>query len=176
MNNEEVLSFLKSVANQKSKIPNSSVTVTKKIVDNQDTFCLTVPGTAFLIKKNGKTSITGNSHKSLMISVIREVFDFSKESDQQILREALMTAAEQEIKWGAEIYGDKILGISTQSTESYVKYITNQLSKLVGIGILYKGFTTDPYAYLDQAKKENFFETAVTEYSQSTAVSGWDSF
>lgn len=132
-----------------------------------------IANTAKIIRYIAADEVT---HKSLMISVIREVFDFSNESDQNILRDALTTAAEQEIKWGAEIYGDKILGISTKSTESYVKYITNQLAKLVGIGILYKGFNDDPYAYLDQAKKENFFETAVTEYSQSTAVSGWDSF
>lgn len=116
------------------------------------------------------------THLSLMVSLIREVFDFSLESDQKILRDALMTAVDQEISWGNEIYGDKILGISTQSTEAYVKYIANQRAKVIGLGVLYKGFTENPYAYLKQAKKENFFETAVTEYSQSTSVSGWDSF
>ena len=62
------------------------------------------------------------------------------------------------------------------STESNVKYLANQRAKVVGLGIIYKGFTENPYAHLNQAKKENFFETAVTEYSQSTAVSGWDNF
>jgi ribonucleotide reductase beta subunit family protein with ferritin-like domain len=47
---------------------------------------------------------------------------------------------------------------------------------VVGLGAIYKGFTENPYAHLNQAKKENFFETSVTEYSQSTAVSGWDNF
>ena len=37
-------------------------------------------------------------------------------------------------------------------------------------------FTKDPYEYLDTEKRENFFETTVTEYSQSSAVTGWDDF
>jgi ribonucleoside-diphosphate reductase beta chain len=116
------------------------------------------------------------THLSLMVSLIKETFDLNNDTDKEILRSTLMEAAEQEIEWGYEIYGDKILGISKQSTEGYVKYITNQRAKVIGLGVLYKGFTENPYSYLKQAKKENFFETAVTEYSQSTSVSGWDSF
>jgi len=82
----------------------------------------------------------------------------------------------QEIEWGKAIYGDKILGISEKSTEDYLKYLANQRSKLIGTGVLYKGYNTNPYDYLNGAKRENFFETKVVEYSQSTAVEGWDDF
>lgn len=116
------------------------------------------------------------THVSFMVSLIREVFDLNSESDKDILRSTLMSAVEQEISWGHEIYGDRILGISKKSTEDYVKYIANQRGKVIGLGVIYKGFTENPYAYLDQAKKSNFFESVVTEYSQSSAVSGWDNF
>ena len=116
------------------------------------------------------------THVSFMVSLIKEEFDLTNNDDKQILRSTLMEATEQEIKWGKEIYGNRILGISEKSTEAYVKYLANQRGKVVGLGVLYKGFSENPYAYLDQAKKENFFETVVTSYSQSTAVSGWDSF
>ena len=70
----------------------------------------------------------------------------------------------------------RILGISQESTEGYVKYLTNQRTKLLGLGVVYKGFTKNPYEYLNTEKRENFFETKVTEYSRSEAVDGWDDF
>ena len=116
------------------------------------------------------------THVSFMSYLIKEEFDMTNESDAKILRDTIMEAVNQEIKWGIEIYGDRILGISEKSTEAYVKYIANQRAKVIGLGVLYKGFTVNPYAYLSQAKRENFFESKVVEYSQSTAVSGWDNF
>jgi ribonucleoside-diphosphate reductase beta chain len=116
------------------------------------------------------------THVSFMNYLIRESFDLNDPADVEILRSVIMQAVEEEIEWGHEIYGDNILGISKESTEQYVKYLGNQRAKLLGIGVLYKGYNTNPYAYLNGAKRENFFETTVTEYSQSTAVEGWDTF
>ena len=115
-------------------------------------------------------------HVSFMNYQIAEEFDMKDPADAKIIRDVLMEAVEAEIEWGNSIYGDNILGISKQSTEEYVKYLGNQRAKLVGLGVLYKGFTKNPYEYLDGAKRENFFETTVTEYSTSTAVDGWDDF
>jgi ribonucleoside-diphosphate reductase beta chain len=116
------------------------------------------------------------THVNMYLNIIREVFDLNSEEDRNILIENIMQASEQEIEWGKEIYGDRILGISTQSTEVYVKYLTNQRTKLLGLGVVYKGFTKNPYEYLNVEKRENFFETRVTEYSRSEAVDGWDDF
>jgi ribonucleoside-diphosphate reductase beta chain len=127
-------------------------------------------GVAKVIKYIENDEVT---HVSFMNYLIKELFD---EDDKQMLRAVIDTAVQQEIAWGHAIYGDNILGISKASTEAKVKHLANQRAKVVGLGTLYKGFNTDPYAYLDQAKKENFFETNVTEYSQSTAVEGWDTF
>jgi ribonucleoside-diphosphate reductase beta chain len=113
------------------------------------------------------------THVSLMNYLIKETFN---EDDMKMLAKVIDTAVQQEIQWGQHTYGDSILGISKESTENYIKYIANNRAKSVGIGVLYKGFTVNPYAYLDMKKKENFFETSVTEYSQSTAVAGWDDF
>jgi len=116
------------------------------------------------------------THVNMFTNIVREVFDLNNEADRQILLDNIMQAAEQEIEWGKEIYGDRILGISTESTEGYVKYLTNQRTKLLGLGVVYKGFTKNPYEYLNVEKRENFFETKVTEYSRSEAVNGWDDF
>lgn len=116
------------------------------------------------------------THVNMFANIIREVFDIENEDDKKILVDTLMTAAEQEIEWGIDVYGDRILGISTQSTEAFVKNLANQRAKILGLGVLYKGFTKNPYEYLNAEKRENFFETKVTEYSRSEAVDGWDEF
>ncbi len=116
------------------------------------------------------------THVNMFANIIRETFDVSNADDKEILLSNITAAAEQEIEWGKEIYGDRILGISQQSTEEYVKYLANQRSKIIGLGTIYKGYTRNPYEYLNAEKRENFFETKVTEYSRSEAVDGWNDF
>lgn len=174
--NQEVIDLINYFTMGSFGVWNDLIEVEKLSVNQEDVYCLTVPGSAFVIRHNDKISVTGNCHVSFMVSLIREVFDMSSESDKDILRTTLMQATEQEIAWGHEIYGDRILGISKKSTTNFVKYLANQRAKVIGLGVLYKGFSENPYAYLDQQKRENFFETKVVEYSQSTAVDGWDNF
>ena len=114
------------------------------------------------------------THLSMMTHLVKELFDLTDSTDVEILTSAITEAVEQEITWGHEVYGDRILGVSKDSTEKYVKFLGNKRAKSIGLGILYKGFNKDPYEYLTTEKRENFFETTVTEYSQSSAVSGWD--
>lgn len=116
------------------------------------------------------------THVNMFANIIREIFDINDDGDRKILLDNITQAAEQEIEWGKEIYGDRILGISQDSTENYVKYLVNQRTKLLGLGVVYKGYTKNPYEYLNAEKRENFFETKVTEYSRSEAVDGWDEF
>ncbi len=116
------------------------------------------------------------THVSMFTNIIREIFDLNDPEDRKILVDTLMEAVIQEIEWATEIYGDRILGISIKSSEEYIKYLANQRGKLLGLGILYKGFTKNPYEYLNAEKRENFFETRVTEYSRSEIVTGWDDF
>ena len=114
------------------------------------------------------------THVSFMNYLIKDLL--TTDEDKLMLTEVIKQAVEQEIAWGWSVYGDDILGVSKASTEAFVKYLANQRAKLVGLGVIYKGFNTNPYAHLDSNKKANFFETSVTEYSQSTAVEGWDDF
>lgn len=117
------------------------------------------------------------THVAFMIHLVKEKFNMKDQADREIIRKTLEEAALAEIEWGKEIYGDRILGISERSTEEYIKFLANQRSKAVGAGVLFEGYNTNPYQYLDKEdKRENFFETSVTEYSQSTAVTGWDDF
>lgn len=132
-----------------------------------------LPRVAKIIKYIENDEVT---HVSFMIYLIKDVFDLNNPDDVAIIVNALTLAVGEEIAYGCDVYGDRILGISIQSTEEYIKWLANQRCKAVGIPIIYKGFNKNPYQYLDNTKRENFFETTVTEYSQSTAVDGWDDF
>jgi len=94
------------------------------------------------------------------------------------------TAVEQEIEWTNHIVGTQILGITDASTEVYTKYLANSRLRAIGLENLYEGdaYKRSPYAHLerfsdtkgDGATKANFFESRVTAYSMSSALSGWD--
>ena len=116
------------------------------------------------------------THINFMSNLIRETFDVKNDGDAELLHDTLKTATEHEIAWGHEIYGDRILGVSCESTEQYNKWLANQRCKVVGLPIIYPGYNSNPYSYLDVKQKGNFFESVVTEYSMSTAVVGWDDF
>lgn len=175
MKNDEIVKLLTQVASGSTSVDRSLVSVTEINSPGTDVYCLSVPGTAFVVKSDADISVTGNCHLNFMVNLVREIFDDSPE-DQEILTNTLRTAAEHEISWGKSVYGNRILGVSEDSTEKYIKWLANQRAKVVGIPVLFPGFTKNPYAYLDAPAKENFFETTVTEYSQSSAVSGWDDF
>lgn len=116
------------------------------------------------------------THVNFMSNLIRETFNVKIDSDAEILHNTLKTATEHEIAWGHDNYGDRILGVSCESTECYNKWLANQRCKVIGLPIIYPGYNENPYSYLDVKRKENFFESSVTEYSMSTAIEGWDNF
>lgn len=116
------------------------------------------------------------THVSMYSHIIRETFDLQLAKDQDLLFNTLHEGAEQEISWSKETYGNRILGMSEESSENHVKFLANQRCKLLGLPLMYPGVTKDPYGFLNGRKKEDFFETKVVEYSQSAAVDGWDDF
>ena len=115
-----------------------------------------------------------NSHVALFTKIIHETMDTQKESE--MIYDVLRTACEQEIEWSQETYGNSILGISKQSSSEYVKYLTNQRLRALRLDPLYPD-VKNPYSHLEVKARGNFFETsAMTDYSQSGAISGWDDF
>lgn len=114
------------------------------------------------------------SHVALFTKIIHESMDTYKE--REMIYEILGEAARQEIEWSQETYGDKILGISTSSSEQYIKYLTNQRLRALRLDPLFED-VMNPYLHLEVNSRSNFFESAaVTDYSQSGAIDGWDDF
>jgi ribonucleoside-diphosphate reductase beta chain len=115
-----------------------------------------------------------NSHVALFTKIIHETMDTHKERD--MIYDIMGTACEQEIKWAEETYGNGILGISKESSKQNVQHLVNKRLKALRLNPLYKD-VANPYAHLEVKARSNFFETsAVVDYSQSGAVSGWDDF
>lgn len=117
------------------------------------------------------------THMGIFIHIIKEMFT---DEDFEMLREMMLEAAAQEIEWCHHIYGNRILGISEKSSVQFVQWLANDRMKRVGQSAIFPE-VDNPYSHLADntatgTKRENFFETTVTEYSRSEAVPGWDSF
>ncbi len=137
-------------------------------------------GTSDIIKVIQKDETT---HLVLFEEIINDVIDLN--TDRDMIIDLFNVAVEQEITWSNHIIGDKILGMTKISIEEYTKYLANERLGKIGIepqyyidGILPSNQFTHLEIIADAegegTTKTNFFESSVTSYNQSSAVSGWD--
>ena len=73
--------------------------------------------------------------------------------------------------------GNKIIGINDHTTEIYSKWLANNRLHLIGLAPLYPDISENPYKRLDRlqdnnSEKSNFFESTVTNYTQSSSMKG----
>lgn len=125
------------------------------------------------------------SHVVLFQKIIREIkaenHNFFEEEE---IRSMFRTAVEQEILWTEHIIGNRILGITTETTEAYTKWLANERLRTIGLAPMYEEFTKNPYKHLERFAdtegdgnvKSNFFEGTVTSYNMSSSIDGWDEF
>lgn len=115
------------------------------------------------------------THVGIFVNILKEVG-----VDDDIVFEVFDEAVESEIKWCSEVYGDKILGISSKSSEDYVRYLADDRLARIGLASRYGSNGVDPYRHITDSKKPqgtrgNFFEdAAITEYDSADSVDGWD--
>lgn len=113
-----------------------------------------------------------NSHCALFSKIISEVMDVKMES--RWIYEFIAEVVEQEKEWANSVYGDKILGINEVSTSNFVEHLANKRLRGIGLAPLYDN-AKHPYTHLELAERTNMFEAgAVTDYSHSESVDGWD--
>ncbi len=121
------------------------------------------------------------SHVVLFVNILKEIRkEFPDMFDEKMLREMVRTAVDQEINWTHHILGNEIPGISKQSTEQYTKYLANERLAMLKLDPEYPEVTKNPYKHLEamadnNGEKTNFFESTVTNYTQSSSMKGsWD--
>lgn len=137
-----------------------------------------MPATGRMIAYIRRDELT---HVTIFSNIIREIRrEFPEVYDENLIKDMMRTAVEQEIKWSKHILGNRIMGINGETTEGYTRWLANQRLSMLGIEPLYPEAITNPYKHLDRlqdpnADKGNFFETTVINYTQSSNMAGsWD--
>lgn len=115
------------------------------------------------------------SHLAIFTNIIREgeIVDVTKDADW--IQEMMSDAVSQDIEWAKYIYGNKIMGITEQSAEQYLKWLGNNRLNAIGVAPIYEN-TVNPYKHLEGGKEGNFFEATITSYSRSESIEGWEDF
>lgn len=121
------------------------------------------------------------THVVLFANIMKEIRkEFPDMWDEKMLRKMMRTAVDQEIAWTHHIIGDDIPGISKESTIQYTKFLANERLSILKLEPEYPEVTTTPYKHLEamadnNSEKTNFFESTVTNYTQSSSMKGsWD--
>ncbi len=121
------------------------------------------------------------THVTIFANIIKEIkTEFPKMYDEDMIVNMMDTAAKQEIKWTKHILGKNIIGMGHENIENYTKWLANERLNMLGIKPLYKNVVKNPYKHLDRiqnnnSERGNFFESTVTNYSQSSAMNwSWE--
>ncbi len=121
------------------------------------------------------------THVTLFANILMEIKqEFPDMWDEQVIYDMFKIAVQQEIEWSHHILWEKIIGINGKNTEQYTKWLANDRLSLLKMKPLYPEVTENPYKHLERlqdanAEKWNFFESTVTNYTQSSSMKGgWD--
>jgi len=116
------------------------------------------------------------THVTLFTNIFREIQrEFPAMRDEKLIYDMFADAVQQEIKRAQFILGNNIIGINHKTTETYTKRLANNRLSMLGLAPLYLEITENPYKHLERlqdnnAEKGNFFETTVTNYTQSSSM------
>jgi ribonucleoside-diphosphate reductase beta chain len=136
-------------------------------------------GTVSEIKYIQRDELT---HLALFQGIFREIRKenpdmFTSELEHD-LRLMMQTAVEHEIEWGQYITGNSIPGLSNEIIDQYIKFLSNERLKKIGLDILYPEVVEHPMKWVENfsnmnGMKTDFFEQKVTNYSKSSNLN-WD--
>jgi ribonucleoside-diphosphate reductase beta chain len=95
---------------------------------------------------------------------------------QQEVRGMLAEACELEVAYARDTMPRPMLGLSAESCEQYMHFITDRRAAQLGLDPVF-GETENPFPWMSEAmdlrKEKNFFETRVTDYRSGAALE-WD--
>lgn len=121
------------------------------------------------------------THVTLFANIMKEIKkEFPEFFREDIVYDMFTTAVEQEIEWSNHILGNAVIWMNVETTEQYTKWLANERLSLIWMKPMFEWFTKNPYKHLDRMQdnnmeKGNFFESTVTNYTQSSALNGsWD--
>lgn len=137
-----------------------------------------MPATGRMIAYIRRDELT---HVTIFANIIKEIRrEFPEVYDEEMIKEMVKVAVDQEITWSKSILGNKISGMNGDTTEEYTRWLANQRLSMLGMEPVFPDAIKNPYKHLDRlqdpnADKGNFFETTVINYTQSSNMAGsWD--
>lgn len=129
-------------------------------------------GTASIFKYINRDETT---HLVIFQNIIKTYFNEFNVSDEikEELRELMRKGVEWEIKWGTHVTNDKILGISNEVIDKYIKYLSTLRLRAIGLEPLYPEYNKNPIDWIDSFSRINdtktdFFEAKVVNYTKSS--------
>jgi len=121
------------------------------------------------------------THVTLFAHLVKNLKkEFPDIFDEKIVYEMFQEAVTQEISWSNHIVWEWIIWINKNSIDAYTKWLANQRLEMIGLNPLYPNYTESPYKHLERlqdnnSEKWNFFESTVTNYTQSSSMKWtWD--
>jgi len=121
------------------------------------------------------------THVTIFANIIREIKkEFPEMYNEKTILDMMKVAVEQEIKWSQHILNNSVVWMNNENIENYTKWLANERLSMLNIAPLYPNVTENPYKHLDRmedvnSEKWNFFESTVTNYTQSSSMNGkWD--
>lgn len=121
------------------------------------------------------------THVTLFANIIKEIRkEFPSMVKEDVIVAMFEKAVDQEIVWTDHIIGADVPGITGTTTRQYTKWLANERIRQLGLDNLYPRHTDNPYKYLEaladnNSERTNFFESTVTNYTQSSSMNGtWD--
>jgi ribonucleoside-diphosphate reductase beta chain len=144
-----------------------------------------MPGTADIIKLIHRDELSHvRLHQNLIIEAKnqypKETADLWSDNN---LQDIFLEASDNEKDWNSHVCGGNILGITEQSTQDYIDYLTETRCKAIGFKNIVKGNKPiyNPYQHLERFAdvedkghtKSNFFE-AIPSYTINNDQETWN--
>jgi ribonucleoside-diphosphate reductase beta chain len=112
-----------------------------------------MPATGRMIAYIRRDELT---HVTIFANIIREIKrEFPEIYDEELIRDMMKIAVEQEIKWSNHILGNKIPGINGETTQEYTRWLANQRLSMIGMEPLFPDAIKNPYKHLDRLQDPN---------------------
>lgn len=144
-------------------------------------WCVTMPEWTIVTRYNNFVTVQWNCHVTIFANIIKEIKnEFPDVYDEELIIDMMKTAVDQEIEWSKHIIDNWVVWMNDANIEGYTKWLANNRLNLLKIKPLYEGYNNNPYKHLDRiqdnnSEKWNFFESTITNYTQSSSMKwSWD--
>jgi ribonucleotide reductase beta subunit family protein with ferritin-like domain len=168
------------------KHTHNNYTKTQLKHDPLDFYCITVPGTALVIRSNGKISVTGNCHVEGIVLLFRTFVKENRDIWTDELKTQLYSIAERmveledgfiELAYGVMDGSEFKQSLLKSDMHTYIRYIADRRLIQLGLKPIFKQ-KKNPLPWIDQMislpSHSNFFEQDESSYSKGALTGNWD--